>query len=316
MPQSREAVHLEPGPTCVQQARRWAAAVCRELGREDLVESAELGVSELVTNAVLHAEAPITLRVRGTRSHPRLEVSDSSPHPPVLSPPSFADDVDEIDLLMTVGRGLSMVAMNSAAWGAEITREGKVVWFEPTAEPREDADLTGEVFDATADDEADVADALTVHLLHLPLAPYREFRRHYSELRREVRLLALAHENDYPLAKELSQLFDTFEHHIDHASTTARVEAALVAGEEHADVDVAVGPGAPQLIGQMLELLDLADAFCRAQRLLSLARTNEQRAFQRWFLTQIGVQAEGRAPTAWSEPSPSTSAGSDDAHAS
>lgn len=314
MPQSRDALRLEPGPTCVQQARRWAVAVCRELGRDDLVESAELGVSELVTNAVLHATAPIGLRVRGTRTHPRLEVSDSSPQPPVLNPPAIGDDLDEIDLLMTVGRGLSMVAMNSAAWGAEITREGKVVWFEPTAEPRDDADLAGEVFDATGVEGGLLApDALLVHLRNLPLRPYREFRRHYSELRREVRLLALAHENDYPLAKELSQLFDTFEHHIDHASATERVDEAVAAGADHADVDIAVGPDAPKLIGQMLELLDLADAFCRAQRLLSLARTNEQRAFQRWFLTEIGAQAQNEAPRAWSGKAASSS---DDAHAS
>ncbi|WP_447644734.1 ATP-binding protein [Nocardioides zeae] len=70
MPQSREAVRLEPGPTCVQQARRWAAAVCRDMEREDLLDAAELGVSELVTNALLHATEPVTVRVRGTRAHP------------------------------------------------------------------------------------------------------------------------------------------------------------------------------------------------------------------------------------------------------
>ena len=52
-------------------------------------------------------------------------------------------------------------------------------------------------------------------------------------------------------------------------------------------------------IGRFLELLDLADAFCREERLLSLARTPEQRRFQRWFLGEFVRQVQGEAPLAW-----------------
>ena len=48
-------------------------------------------------------------------------------------------------------------------------------------------------------------------------------------------------------------------------------------------------------IGRFLELLDLADAFCREERLLSLARTPEQRRFQRWFLGEFVRQEQGEA---------------------
>ena len=37
------------------------------------------------------------------------------------------------------------------------------------------------------------------------------FQQHFRELRREVRLLALAHESDYPLAKSLSDLFGSLD---------------------------------------------------------------------------------------------------------
>ncbi|HEY1133369.1 MAG TPA: ATP-binding protein [Nocardioides sp.] len=307
MPQSREAVRLEPGPTCVQQARRWAGGVCREMEREDLLDAAELGVSELVTNALLHASEPIFVRVRGTRAHPRFEVSDGSKVPPTLSAPEpdpLDEDDDEFAFLMTVGRGLGLVAMNSAAWGADITPEGKVVWFEPIPEPRLDADLEGEVFDITlTTGEIDRVPVLFVRLRGMPLAQYRDFRRQYSDLRREVRLLSLAHQSDYPLAQELSRVFDLFENHIDHAGIAGSVEAGLAAGRATGDFVLTVGQPAADLSHQMRDLLDLADAFCRTQRLLSLARTEQQRDFQRWFLGEISAQSAGTAPTPWVAPS-------------
>ena len=68
MPLSKPAIRLDPGPGCVKQARAWVAETCRALGRDELIEAAELGVSELVANALLHARAPVLLRMRGTDS--------------------------------------------------------------------------------------------------------------------------------------------------------------------------------------------------------------------------------------------------------
>ena len=50
-----------------------------------------------------------------------------------------------------------------------------------------------------------------------------------------------------------------------------------------------------------MELLELADEFCRAERLLSLARSAEQRRFQAWFLTEFVRQAAGEPPLSWLE---------------
>ena len=47
---------LEPGPASVRGARQWVSAALRDLGRDDLVDSAALGLPELVTNAILHAD--------------------------------------------------------------------------------------------------------------------------------------------------------------------------------------------------------------------------------------------------------------------
>jgi len=54
-------------------------------------------------------------------------------------------------------------------------------------------------------------------------------------------------------------------------------------------------------IGRFIELLDLADAFCREKRLLSLARTPDQQRFQRWFLSEFVRQERGEAALAWQD---------------
>ena len=74
---------LASSPRAAADARRWVGDICHRLERADLVECAELGVSELVANAIIHANAPFKVRVRGTASHPRIEVADGSTSPPV-----------------------------------------------------------------------------------------------------------------------------------------------------------------------------------------------------------------------------------------
>ena len=95
MPLNRPAETLAPGPRGATQARRWVAAACDEIGRSDLRESAELALSEVVTNAILHGRPPVTVRLRGTRNHPRVEVRDTSPEAPAM--PALATGDEGLD---------------------------------------------------------------------------------------------------------------------------------------------------------------------------------------------------------------------------
>ena len=303
MPLNKPALALAPDPRSVQEARRWVVGLCRDLGRDDLVECARLGVSELVTNALLHAEHPITVRVRGTVEHPRVEVSDGSRQPPVIAEHA-AEELD--DLMATFGRGLSIVAMCSVAWGAAIEADGKCVWFEPARAPHQDGYPRAEVFHA--DDDAiprSVADEVeaggsgaAIRIDGLPLREIADMRRHYRELRRELRLLSLAHQEDYPLAHDLTEVFTRFERSFP-SSLGRQVGAAAARGDTTVDLRLHLDPRAASVIEQMLELLDLADEFCRARRLLSLARTPQQREFQVWYFEEFIRQARGEVPTAW-----------------
>ncbi len=301
MPLNRPALTLGSGPRGVHDARRWVVRTCSDIGRDDLIECAELGVSELVTNALLHGEPPIQVRVRGTAEHPRIEVRDSSLEAPILPTATEMDENDE--LLLTYGRGLGLVARGADAWGAEIEDDGKVVWFAPASQFAEDHGVPGLItgVDSLRARRAPTSDRVRVQILGVPLQLYIEFQQHFRELRREVRLLALAHESDYPLAKSLSDLFGTLDRHLREGIGIEQIEAAIADNRTHTDLVVHMPRATARTLSRFIELLDLADDFCRQQRLLSLARTTEQRHFQSWFLCEFVRQADGEEPVPWTE---------------
>lgn len=303
MPLNKEALQLEPAPSSVARARRWIVEACRDLGRTDLIECAELGVSELVTNAILHGESPLSIRVRGTRQHPRIEIFDASRRPPVLprEPASYLsmDEVDEADLA-TSGRGLAMVAMSSIAWGASIERGGKVVWFEP-ARAHHDEYPEGVIVgdpNAESEDWTPLPDSVVVTLCEVDVALFQSMLTQYANLRRELRLLSLSHDTEYPLAGDLSQMFDTFEHQFPPA-TLAKLAAGLRDTGPVANFSFRASPRSSKIFRTILDMFELADTFCRSQRLLALARTAEHIEMQRWLLSEFLTQAEGGDPSPW-----------------
>lgn len=313
----RESLTLDNGARGVQDARRWVVEVCRHLARPDLADSAELAVSELVTNAVLHGRAPVRLTAGGTPEHPRLEVYDASPVPP--QPPSAdggaaiefdldafdEDDPGGLDAMVTFGRGLALVARASVAWGADIEEDGKTVWFEPAVELAEDEGAPYRLCERGARPEPETeGDQITVHVRGVPVAAFGRFQRHFRELRREVRLLALAHEDDYPLAKTLSEYFDALEVPLRRGLGREQADAARVAGRSTVDLELGMPVASARQIGALGRVLDAADEFCRSERLLTLARSEEQRRFQTWFVGEFDRQARGEEPTAWHDARP------------
>jgi anti-sigma regulatory factor (Ser/Thr protein kinase) len=300
VPLNRPPLVLGQGARGVQDARRWVADLCEEIGRPELAECAQLGVSELVTNALLHGEPPLSVRVRGTVEHPRVEVRDSSVEAPIL-PHQPLDRPETDELLLTFGRGLTIVARCSDAWGAEIEEDGKVVWFAPAPDFADGEGVPGAIsgVDRQRAARLPTKDRVRINILDVPLALYVGFQHHFRELRREVRLLALAHESDYPLAKALSDLFDSLDRQLREGIGVEQIEAALAQGLESTDLVVHMPRTNANALSRFVELLDLADAFCREERLLSLARNAEQRKFQTWFLTEFVRQADGAEPRAW-----------------
>jgi hypothetical protein len=177
------------------------------------------------------------------------------------------------------------------------------VWFAPARQLAEDDGVPGIINGpATPEPAPEMDDPVEVLIQGVPLRLYVGLQQHFRELRREVHLLALAHEQVYPLAKSLSDLFGALERQLRDGIGLTDVEGALTSGAEVVDLQVRIPREAAATLSRFLDLLDLADEFCRQERLLALARTGEQRDFQRWFLGEYIRQAAGAQPEAWVEP--------------
>jgi anti-sigma regulatory factor (Ser/Thr protein kinase) len=279
------------------QARRWVVGVCAEIERPDLSDNAELALSEVVTNAILHGRPPMTVRLRGTVNHPRVEVRDRSEEPPEL--PDIDHDPGEDDLT-TYGRGLSIVARASEAWGAEREPDGKLVWFVPAPAFGEEG-VPG-VLLGWDDDGADAAsdvERMSVRLTHVPVRLMLNAVIRGTELRRELRLLAVAHQDTYPVAGDLSQFFNSVAGDFRGEFDVADLHQSLAAGHHHVDLTVSAPTDSGPRFARLIELLDLADAFCRNERLLTLARTDEQVTFQAWLFGEFVRQTGGESPVPW-----------------
>jgi hypothetical protein len=87
----------------------------------DRLDDLRLLTSEVVTNALRHTGGACAVCVRWTGTRVRVEVTD---HDPTLPQPANGG-LDEES-----GKGLTLVAALSVAWGAKPSVAGKTVWFE------------------------------------------------------------------------------------------------------------------------------------------------------------------------------------------
>jgi anti-sigma regulatory factor (Ser/Thr protein kinase) len=297
----QHALTLPANPRAVKLARDWVSKVLTDLGRGDLVSSAELGVSELVTNAIMHSTPPVAVRVRGTVAHPRIEVADRS-----LVPPRPNEPGEDDDMLLTFGRGLALVALHSAGWGSDLDEDGhgKTVWFEPVDEPRDDIEVEGDLFDL---DEligqrvGDPHEAATVEirLLGMPVSAFSDLRRHYKELRRELRLLALTNPQRYPLAVEFSETAMDVETERRMTQGLEVLAEAEGNGEERSDLTYHVPVTAPGTMGRLISLLDQVYEFFDEETLLVARPSKRQLQVQTWYLGEFVRQGAGEQPLPW-----------------
>ena len=136
-------MELAPEAESARAARRFVRAELTRLGREELIEAAELGVGELTANVALHARTSCRVSVATTGSgRVRIAVTDSSPWLP---------RAPRRGQLAGTGRGLRLVAV-AGRWGIERASSGtgKTIWFEPRDQLDEGAFATGPSLSALA----------------------------------------------------------------------------------------------------------------------------------------------------------------------
>lgn len=113
---------LEQHPAAVRRARRFVHDECRAAGfNGDTSDTAVLLTSEIVTNAFLHGRSGARVTLTATDERLRVEVDDDN---------TFLPQRVEADREALNGRGLAIVDMLAADWGAAQRAAGKVVWFE------------------------------------------------------------------------------------------------------------------------------------------------------------------------------------------
>ena len=109
---------LAPHPTAPRASRNFVSRTLLDWGLGRLIPSASLVVSELVTNSTIHAGSDVDVSISWDREALRLTVRDNSFELPRQRFPRFDQN----------GRGISVVAGLSRAFGVLPTDDGKVVW--------------------------------------------------------------------------------------------------------------------------------------------------------------------------------------------
>lgn len=280
-------------------ARSWVSEILTDAGRAELTDAAELGVSELVTNALLHARPPLAVRVRGTRTHPRVEVLDDSPRLALGSSQALVPD----DPLRTVGRGLDLIARSAMRWGWESSwpEPGKVVWFEPAPEIGEPAPLA---VPATSPEERETPgrpSGLVIELLEVPVDLFVRMRRSHVELRREMQLLAFGGDSTavHELAEQLTLAFAEGEAHLVSTRGFGALTRAAAEGARLVDMRLLTHDGVPDLVQRLLDLLHACEQLPESRALLTSLPSGEVRRMQEWFFGELLDQYAGKPPQPW-----------------
>jgi PAS domain S-box-containing protein len=120
VPLATAVTEFASDPASVPAGRRFVAALLDEWDCAHLTDTATLLTSEILTNAVVHGLGPVRLRLRRTEAEVAVVVSDRGRYQPQ---PRLAGPDDES------GRGLGLLEVLAASWGARATEDGKDVWF-------------------------------------------------------------------------------------------------------------------------------------------------------------------------------------------
>ncbi len=279
MPATPELV-LEAEPDAATRARRFVSEALAD-APEDTVSTAELVVTELVTNAVLHAKAPIVVRIRRTDGGARIEVEDGGRHLPIAPP---------LNPHSMTGRGLALVAATAAGWGVEPAAKGrKTVWAEVSSHgpgPANLAELDFTNFEQPGT-SATGEPVFTVRLGSVPTDLLLAAKGHVDNVLREFHLVtsgAEAFESRPP--PELARLIETMAEEFALARTEIKRQAIDSAerGDQETELVLTLPVSAAAAGERYLAALDKVDAYARSAALLTLETPPAHRVFRQWYV--------------------------------
>lgn len=294
-------LELEPEPRSAATARAWTRDVLREIRREDLAESATAGVSELVTNGILHAQTSIMLVLQTFGDRVVLTVTDRSP---VHAAARFSSTVPRDDD-STVGRGLRIVRAYARDWGVTSSPHGKSIWFVPAETPHAVSSSVLPEVDLLGDEETveTVVEGprARIHMIDTPVAVLRYFQDRWSEIVREMQLIALAEPSDLQaLAEELCDLVPTTRAaRWMTADSAAAITEAVAGREDRLNLELEIPLRARDAYARTLEITRELERRELRESLLSLSGSTQSLQWREWWFGEIVRQLDGKPPTPW-----------------
>ncbi|HEX3540162.1 MAG TPA: hypothetical protein VHT75_06910 [Acidimicrobiales bacterium] len=151
------------------------------------------------------------------------------------------------------------------------------------------------------------SELIAVPLLQIPVPIWARSQEHIDELLREFTLISAQLRqqpgpSDVPV--RLIQLIEELTQQYGGLNTDQenRLAEAAASGLTELDLLYHVPPQAAEASQRLQDILDEADAYCRAgTHLLTLATPPELARFVRWFLGEFAGQLQGRPPTPYPE---------------
>jgi hypothetical protein len=146
------------------------------------------------------------------------------------------------------------------------------------------------------------AQLVDVHMVDIPVAVWARTQEHIDELLREFTLIT-SHLQESGSAEVPVRLMELIEELTDrygglNTDQENRLAAAAAGGVEAIDLVYRIPPTGADASKRLRDILEEADAYCRAgTHLLTLATPPELLRFRRWFLDEFINQLGGRAPT-------------------
>ena len=285
-----ESLRLTRDADSVPRARRHVREILPE---SEVREDVELVVTELVTNAVLHGPAgEVRLSVAELPEAVRIEVEDAGHGMPVAVRNSTT---------MT-GRGLSLVAALSRAWGVDPGRPGhKVVWAEvpynPTDLVRTEPDIDVEALLAEWREPEDEDPRYEIRLGAVPTDLLLEAKAHVDNLVREFALAGTAQ-----LPVHLAELVPAVVEGFATARLAIKEQALAAAARDDHETHLVLmlRVEAADAGEAYLAALDELDRYAADAQLLTLASSPAHRVFRHWYVQaivdQLRARSDGRPP--------------------
>ena len=198
-------------------------------------------------------------------------------------------------------------------WGVQAVEDGKIVWFELPVEfpvaPTSVSDgsfrfnLAG-VTRTSLHGESGDSPEISVRVLGIPVALLQKSSEQYEALFRELRLMK-ERADSAPGAPNLPERLGVLVSQIGTRfnglgqGMDEMWQGAVDNRVEFFDWTLELPQSAVVAVEFYDALLDEADEFGLAQRLLTLPASPASVAVRRWFLSELTGQLHGKAPVAW-----------------